>query len=277
MDDLLMLKYEVILHWIAVGFYISSTVFFAYSLSFRKERAVNPAVLLAFTGLLFHSAALGLRWLVTGHGPYLMKYEILSSNAWVVIVMLLITAVKYPKMRPAGVVAVPLSFLMMTVGLFLNSEIKRLPPSLKGIWLVIHVTFNHLAVGALIIALGAAILYLLKEKKGETEFFKKFPSTNVLDDYGYQFVAFGFIFWSITIVAGAIWANQAWGRYWGWDPVEVWSLITWLLYGLYLHLRLFRNWKGRKAAWMLVLCFVLSIFSIYLVPFTVESLHSVYF
>jgi len=277
MDDLLMLQYEVVLHWIAVGFYILSTIFFAYSLSFRKEKTLMPAMLFTFIGLLFHSAALGIRWWATGHGPYLMKYEILSSNAWVVIVMFLIAAVRYAKMRPAGVVVVPLSFLMMTIGLFMNPEIKRLPPSLKGIWLVIHVTFNHLAVGALIIALGASVLYLLKEKKGETEFFKKFPSINVLDAYSYKFVGFGFIFWSITIVAGAIWANQAWGRYWGWDPVEIWSLITWLLYGLYLHLRLFRNWKGGKAAWMLVLCFVLSIFSIYLVPFTVESLHSAYF
>jgi cytochrome c-type biogenesis protein CcsB len=277
MDDLLILKYEVVLHWIAVVFYVGSTFFFAYSLSFRKERAARPAVPLAFIGLLFHSAALGLRWWVTGHGPYLMKYEILSSNAWVAMAMFLIVALRYPKMRPAGVVVVPMSFLMMAVGLLLNPEIKRLPPSLEGIWLVIHVTFNALAVSALIIALGAAVLYLLKEKKGETEFFRKFPSLSVLDAYGYQFTAFGFIFWSITIVAGSIWANQSWGRYWGWDPVEIWSLITWLLYGLYLHLRLFRNWKGGKAAWMLVLCFALSIFSIYLVPFTTESLHSAYF
>lgn len=277
MDELLLLKYEVVLHWIAVVFYVGSTFFFAYSLSFRKERAVKPAVPLAFIGVLFHSAALGLRWWVTGHGPYLMKYEILSSNAWVAMVMFLYVAWRYPKMRPAGVVVVPMSFLMMTIGLFLNPEVKRLPPSLEGIWLVIHVTFNALAVSALIIALGDAVLYLLKEKKGETEFYKKFPSLSVLDAYGYQFTAFGFIFWSITIVAGSIWANQSWGRYWGWDPVEIWSLITWLLYGLYLHLRLFRNWKGRKAAWMLVLCFALSIFSIYLVPFTTESLHSTYF
>lgn len=277
MGSLVLLKAEVALHWIAVVFYVASTFFFAYSISFRKERVAKPAVPLAFIGLLFHSAALGLRWWVTGHGPYLMKYEILSSNAWVAVGMFLIVALRYPKMKPAGVVVVPMSFLMMAVGLFLNPEIKRLPPSLEGIWLVIHVTFNALAVSALIIALGAAVLYLLKEKKGEAELFKKFPSLNVLDAYGYQFTAFGFIFWSITIVAGSIWANQSWGRYWGWDPVEIWSLITWLLYGLYLHLRLFRNWKGRKAAWMLVLCFVLSIFSIYLVPFTTESLHSVYF
>ncbi|MCL4537844.1 MAG: c-type cytochrome biogenesis protein CcsB [Nitrospirae bacterium] len=277
MNDLSILKYEVVLHWIAVGFYILSTVFFAYSVSFQKERTIKPAMLFTLIGLLFHSIALGIRWLSTGHGPYLMKYEILSSNAWVVMVMFLIVAWRYPRLRPTGVVAVPLSFLMMTIGLFMNPEIKGLPPSLKGVWLVIHVTFNHLAVGALIIALGAAVLYLLKEKKGDTEFFKKLPPVDVLDAYSYKFAGFGFIFWSITIVAGAIWANQAWGRYWGWDPVETWSLITWLLYGLYLHSRLFLKWKGKKSAWMLVLCFILSILSIYFIPFMVKSLHSAYF
>lgn len=277
MDDLLMLKYETVINWLAVGFYIVSTILFAYSLSFQREKAVRPAMLFIAIGFLFHSAALGVRWLATGHGPYLMKYEILSSNAWVVVAMFLAASWRYVKIRPAGVAVAPLSFLMMAVGLFMNPEIKRLPPTLKGVWLVVHVTFNHLSVGALIIALGVSVLYLIKEKRGETEFFKKFPSMDALDAYSYKFVSFGFIFWSITIASGSIWANQAWGRYWGWDPVETWSLITWLLYGFYLHSRLFFNWKGRKAAWMLVICFVLSIFSIYFVPFTVTSLHSEYF
>ncbi|MBI5025885.1 MAG: cytochrome c biogenesis protein CcsA [Nitrospirae bacterium] len=277
MDNLSILKYEVILHWIAVGCYIFATIFFAYSVSFQKRRGIKPAMVLTLIGILFHSIALGVRWRVAGHGPYLMKYEILSSNAWVVILMFLVVTWRYTKLRPAGVAVVPLSFLMMTIGLFMNPGIKGLPPSLKGIWLVIHVTFNHMAVGALIIALGASVLYILKEKKGDTEFFGRFPSLEVLDAYSYKFVGFGFIFWSITIVAGAIWADQAWGRYWGWDPVETWSLITWLLYGLYLHSRRFLKWRGRKAAWVLVLCFIVSIMSIYFIPFTIRSLHTAYF
>ena len=277
MNDLSILRYEFVLHWIAVGFYIFSTVFFAYSVSFQKERTIKPALLFALIGLLFHSIALGIRWMVSGHVPYVWKYDILSSNAWVVMAMFLIVAWRYPRLRYTGVVVMPLSFLMLAVGLFMNPEIRKLPPALDTIWLFIHATFNHLAVGALIIALGAAVLYLLKEKKGDTEFFKKLPPVDVFDAYSYKFASLGFIFWGIMIASGAIWANQAWGRYWGWDPVETWSLIAWLLYGLYLHSRLFLKWKGKKAAWMLVLCFALSLLSIYLVPFTVESLHSAYF
>lgn len=277
MADLSTLKYEVVLHWLGVGLYIIATALFAYSLTFQKEKPLRPALLLTAAGLLFHSAAIGLRWWVTGHGPYLMIYEILTSNAWVVIAMFLAVAWRSPRLRPAGVVALPVGFLMMTIGLFMRPEIKDLPPSLRGIWLVIHVTFNHLAVGALIIACGASAIYLLKEKRGDTPFFGRFPSLELLNEYSYRFAAFGFIFWSITLVAGAIWANQSWGRYWGWDPVETWSFITWLLYGIYLHSVYFFKVRGRTAAWMIVACFFLSILSIYLVPFMATSLHSAYF
>ncbi|MBI4697521.1 MAG: cytochrome c biogenesis protein CcsA [Nitrospirae bacterium] len=277
MADILSLKSEVIFHWIAVGFYIMSTVAFAYSVSFKKHNALKHGVFFTLTGLIPHSIALGIRWNIAGHGPYMAKYEVLSSNAWMVILMFLLIGWNIPKIRSAGVVVVPLCFLMMTIGLFTNPEIRKLSPSLSGIWLVIHILFNKLAVGAILISLGASVLYLIKKGRARGEFFDKLPSLEVLDEYSYKFIGFGFIFWSITVVAGSIWANQAWGRYWGWDPIETWSLITWLLYGLYLHLRYFFKWQGSKSAWMLIVCFVFSVITIFIIPFIIESLHSQYF
>jgi cytochrome c-type biogenesis protein CcsB len=277
MTDILLLKYEVIFHWIAVGFYILSTVVFAYSVSFKKSDALKYGMFFALIGLIPHSIALGIRWHIAGHGPYMAKYEVLSSNAWVAILMFLLIGWKIPKLRAAGVVVVPLSFLMMTLGLFTNPELKNLPPTLSGIWLVIHILFNKLAVGAILISLGSAILYLLKKKYGVREFYQKLPSLEALDAYSYKFIGFGFIFWSITVVAGSIWANQAWGRYWGWDPIEIWSLITWLLYGLYLHVRYFLKWEGTKSAWMLIVCFIVAVITILIIPFVVKTLHSSYF
>lgn len=277
MDNMVTLEYEVILHWVSVAFYAVSTAFFAGSIPFRTEKLLKPAMFFVLTGFLFHSTALLVRWAVTGHGPYVMKYEVLSSNAWVVIAIFLLVVWRYVRLRYAGIVAVPLGMMMTASGLFTNPEAKGLPPSLKGIWLVIHVIFNHLTAGALIIALGAAVLYLWKEKKGSMEFFVKLPSLEVLDAYSHKFVSLGFIFWSITVIAGAIWANEAWGRYWGWDPVETLSFITWLLFGLYLHLRIFFKWKGRKAAWMLALCFISLMLSVYFVPLIIVSLHTAYF
>ncbi len=277
MENFYFIKYEVISHWIAVGFYILSTLFFAYSVSFKNEGVLRYGLFLALIGLVPHSVALGIRWHVAGHGPYMAKYEVLSSNAWMVIFMFLLIGWRIPKLRAAGVVVIPFSFLMMTFGLFTNPDIRRLPPALSGIWLVIHIFFNKLAVGAILISLSSAVLYLLKVKKAKSEFYQKLPSLELLDTYSYKFVGFAFIFWSITVIAGSIWANQAWGRYWGWDPIETWSLITWLLYGLFLHLRYFYQWRGVKSAWMLIGCFVVATVTILIIPFVIETLHSSYF
>lgn len=268
---------EIALNWTAIGLYILSTVFFAYAFAFQKEQALKPAMLIALIGLFPHAAAIGIRWYAAGHGPYMAKYEILSSISWITVAMFLLIALKNPRLRFAGVVVMPLCFLMAVIGIFMSPEIRRLPPSLRSIWLIIHVTFNKLAAGAIIIAFGVSILYLLKEKRQSSDFYKKFPPLDVLDAYSYKFIGFGFIFWSITIAAGAIWANEAWGRYWGWDPIETWSLLTWLLYGIYLHARYFLKWQGRKAAWLMVVCFAFSILTIFIIPFVVESLHSEYF
>lgn len=195
---------QIIFNWIAIGFYIVSTVFFAYSVSFQKEKALKPALIMALLGLIPHVIAIVLRWNITGHGPYMAKYEVLSSNAWVAVLLFLVVAWKVPKLRPAGFVVMPLSFLMMAFGLFTSPEIRRLPPSLRSIWLVLHVAFAKLAASAIIIALGTSVLYLLKEKRQNKEFYKKLPSLDALDAYSYKFTGFGFIFWSITIAAGAI-------------------------------------------------------------------------
>jgi cytochrome c-type biogenesis protein CcsB len=277
MIDILSVKYEVILHWTAVVLYIVSTVFFAFSVSFKKEGPLKYGMISALSGLIPHSGALLIRWIMTGHGPYIAKYEVLSSNAWIAVLMFLVLGWKMPRLRAAGFVVVPLSFLMMTFGLFTNPELRNLPPALSGIWLVIHILFNKLAVGAILISLGCAVLYLLKKDRVDGPFYRKLPPIEALDEYSYKFIGFGFIFWSITLVAGSIWANEAWGRYWGWDPIETWSLITWLLYGLYLHLRHFFRWKGTKSAWMLIICFIVSVITIFIIPFVIESLHSSYF
>jgi len=277
MAELLSLQNEVIAHWCAVILYIASTFCFAYSVAFRKSGILRYGMFFALAGLIPHSAALGIRWIMAGHGPYMAKYEVLSSNAWIVILMFLLVGWKIPKLRAAGVIVVPLSFLMMVFGLFTNPELKNLPPALSGIWLVIHILFNKLAVGAILISLGSAILFLLKRKGQNKPFYEKLPALDILDAYSYKFIGFGFVFWSITIAAGAIWANEAWGRYWGWDPIETWSLITWLLYGLYLHLRHSFRWRGVKSAWMLIACFLVSVITIFIIPFVIESLHSSYF
>jgi len=271
------LTHHMLLHWTAVVFYIIATVLLAVSLIFQKERLDRPALLAALLGLIPHTASILIRWQIAGHGPYMARHEVLTSMAWITVALFLIVAWKNQRLRPTGIVVLPLAFLMMAVGAFLNPEIRQLPPSLRSVWLVIHILFNKIAAGSLIIAFATSVLYLLKEKKRAIRITGGLAGLEVLDAYSARFVGFGFVFWSITIGAGAIWANEVWGRYWGWDPIETWSLITWLLFGLYLHLRHFFKWHGAKAAWLMILCFIVSIITLFILPMLTASLHVEYF
>ena len=277
MENHELLKYEVILHWTAVFFYILASFFFIQGVSFNREKSLTLGRRFVMAGLLPHAAALLLRWSYVYHGPYISQYEVLSSNAWIILALFLVFSYKYPRIRFTGIFVAPFSFLMAALALFTNKAIKRLPPSFENVWLFFHILFAKLATGAFLIAFTLAIFYYLKIRNANVRFLDKIPAGDLLDEYIYKFAAFGFCFWTITIAAGAIWAHQSWGRYWGWDPVETWSLITWLLFGAYLHLRLFFNWKGVKGAVFLFFAFLVSILTIFFLPFLVNSLHSEYF
>jgi cytochrome c-type biogenesis protein CcsB len=129
-----------------------------------------------------------------------------------------------------------------------------LVPALQSSWLVIHVSSAILSGGIFLLSntVAGAYLWLDRiERKGErSEFAKKFPSLESLDQLSYRLVAFVFPLWTFAVISGAIWAEAAWGRYWGWDPKETWAFITWILYASYLHARVTAGWKGRKAAWL---------------------------
>lgn len=276
MSELTWLKYEVILHWVAVVFYIVATVLFTYSVFFRNGAFLRRALGASMVGLIPHSIALVVRWIEQGHGPYMSRYEVLSSDAWIAVVLFLFFAWKWERIRPAGMIVLPLSFLMIALGLLTNPGMHNLPPSLRSIWLILHVSFAKLAAGSFFISLGVAILYLLKGRDPSKLLYGRLPSLDILDEYSYKFAGFGFIFWTINIVAGAIWADQSWGRYWGWDPIETWSLVTWLMYGMFAHLRVFWKLRGKKSAFVLIGCFIMSVFTIFALPFLANSLHSEY-
>lgn len=268
---------DYILHWTAVGLYILATIAFAHSVVFDQPTRSRYGVWLVRLGLVPHTAALLVRWQHSGHGPYMLKYEVLSSNAWITLVMLLIFLWRRPTWSPVALVTLPVSFLMMALGLFANPEVRELPPTLRSIWLVFHVFFNKLAVGAFILSVAAAVVLLRKLKGHSGRLLDRLPDADALDAYTVRFVGFGLVFWATTIVAGAIWANQSWGRYWGWDVIETWSLITLLAYATLLHVRKFFGLSGARLAWWTLGCFVVSLLTIFILPFAVPSLHAAYF
>ena len=269
---------EIGLHWIAVAFYCLSAILYIYGFVFRKDRAFKWALVAAVCGLIPHTAALGLRWYVTGHGPYLRRYEVLSSNVWVGLVMFILVQRIKPVLRPFGAVVMPVSFLLIGLAVLSSPETHPLPETFQTFWLLVHILFAKLAYGSCLIATALAGGYLLLQGGGrlQQKWAGRLPAPGIIDEFSYRFTGFGFMMIGIMIAAGAIWANDAWGSYWSWDPVETWSLLSWVVYGLYLHLRRMHGWRGRKAAWYTMIAFLLLLFTIFGIGLIYVSEHSPY-
>lgn len=267
---------DISLHWAAVVIYACASLANTFGVIFEKERFRKAGYTLAFLGLLVHGSALIYRWQYAGHGPYMTRYEILSSNAWIVMLMFLVFARYFTRIRPTSIIVFPSVFLLVAIGNFMNPDVQMLPPTLRSIWLVIHVLFYKIALNAMLIALAFSILLMFRKRKS-IRWMQKLPDMHVMDLYAYRFAGFGFVFWAIATLAGSIWAYQSWGRFWGWDPIETWSLIAWILFGIYLHLRRFYQWKGEKAAVLYIICFLVALVAIFFTPLIESSIHSEYF
>lgn len=276
MNNQVFLQYEFSCYWLAVGCYIGSTIFFVTGIFFDQCKTINLGLRTALIGLLPHGLAIIIRWYASGHGPYLTKFESLSSSVWVAVAFYGIVALKTKHLRALGSLVLPVSFLLLSMGIMASPEIEYLPSSFQTIWLIFHIFFNKLALGAILIALGCSIFYLLKRKNGDTGFYTKLPDLASLDIYSYNFCGFCYAFWTITVIAGSIWAHKSWGRYWAWDPIETWSLITWVIFGLYMHLRRFHGLKEKKAAIFMIICFGMVILTLFLVPFITQTVHTEY-
>ncbi len=269
---------DLYLFFAAFGFYLTGTIVFVAAFIFKKEKLFTGGTWLALLGLLPHSGSILLRWIEVGHGPYINRYEVFSSCTWMVIVFFLLMQARFRAIRYAGPVVIGVSFLLMAFALMSSRDPVPLPPSLESYWLVVHVIFAKLSLGSYLVATGLAATYLLKEKYGGAEalFWGKVPAPDFLDDLSYRFVAFGFVFTALMIVAGSVWGNKAWGRYWGWDPVEIWSLVIWLAYGIYLHLRITYKWKGHRSSITAIICFLICILSFFIMPMVTQTIHSEY-
>jgi cytochrome c-type biogenesis protein CcsB len=160
----------------------------------------------------------------------------------------------------------PLAFMAMAYASLspnINDRIQPLLPALKSNWLIAHVITCFIGYAAFAVAFGLSIMYLIRQREPDPKgsLLDRFPKPTVIDDLTHQMVMFGFLFLSVGIISGAVWANSAWGRYWGWDPKETWSLITWFVYATLLHAKLMRGWHGRRIAYLSVIGFAAVLFT----------------
>lgn len=272
---------EVVLMWAAVTLYTLGTILVVFGAVFKADRLLSAALWVSLAGLVPHGVAIGLRWVAVHHGPYLGFYEVVSSYAFASVVAFGILAWIRPQLRLLGVVIMPVAVLMLGGAMLTPKAPLGITPKLASYWLTIHVTFAKLSYSSFIAAFALALVFLVRERRAAAGIpsegmLSRLPDQSVLDDLTYRFVAVGFVFLSVMIVAGAIWANEAWGRYWNWDPIETWSLISWVVYAGYLHTRLTLGWRGRRAARYAVLALPIMLFTLIGVPLAYHSIHGAY-
>lgn len=270
---------EIVFMWAAITLYVLGTVLFVGGVIFARPTLVRFAVWASVLGLAPHVGAFAVRWARVGHGPYLGYYEVTSALAFFAVGALGILSWRYPKAKPVGIAVMPVVVLLLAAAMLAPKGGLPITPALVSYWLVIHVVFALLSFGAFLVAFGLATIYLIRARSQDGRWearLESLPSQEIIDDLSARFVGAGFLLWGIMIASGAIWANEAWGRYWAWDPIETWSLVTWLVYAVYLHLRLSMGWRGRRTAWIAVVALLLVLFALVGVPLAYNSVHAAY-
>lgn len=224
-------------------------------------------------GLALHGVSIGVRWEQLGHGPFITMYEILSSNVWSLLAIFVLACWRFPALRPASAIVLPLLFVMMAWLVQQNPRAGHLPPTYNTAWLYIHVGFGKVFLGAVLIAVGLGGIVLARLTRRGAIWFATLPADRELDELAYRFLALGLIFETLMLVAGAIWAQDAWGRYWAWDPLETWAFLTWLLLGFALHARSTLKPAPPVGAALAIGVFVLAFLTFFGVPFVTTAPH----
>jgi len=255
--------------------YIISTIFYFFYLFSKRIFFAGIGYKFALVGLITHTAALILRTIESNHAPFTNMYESLSFLSWSAILAYIIMEGKF-KIRKAGpyFLLIVIALMALASSPLMPKEAVPLVPALQSYWLWLHVSVTLLGEAFFAIAFVTSILYLVadsKERKGkETSL-----SSEKLDSISYRCIAVGFPLFTLGgLIFGMVWAYMAWGSYWSWDPKEVWSLITWFVFALYLHTRLVMGWRGRKSAFIAILGFLAALFTYFGVNYLLAGLHS---
>ena len=266
---------EATLFTITFAVYIFAAFFYFAFLFTKKESLAKIGYNFALLGFVTHTAALVWRVFVSGHAPFTNMYESLSFLAWASILAYVIIEGMF-KIKKAGPY-----FMLIVIGLMALASSPLMPkdaaplmPALQSYWLWLHVSVTMIGEAFFAVAFVTSIMYLIadsKEKKGV----KTGISSEKLDTVSYKCIAIGFPLFTLGgMVFGMVWAYKAWGSYWSWDPKEVWSLITWFVFALYLHTRLVMGWKGRRSAVIAILGFLAALFTYFGVNYLLSGLHS---
>ena len=292
---------DVLLVWAVAG-YALAMLGYAAEFAFGRREAQSrarlagiAAVVLTVAGWGAHVASVTTRGLAAHRVPWGNMYEFSSMVSLVAVTVFLALLTRQPVRFLGAFVMAPVVLYLGLAGTVLYADAGPLVPALNSYWIKIHVVAAITASGAFMVSGVVTVLYLVKDRwerrtalgvgpgtAAAVEFERArggglmgwLPAAESLDRLAYRVVAFAFPVWTFAIMAGAIWAEQAWSRYWGWDPKETWSFITWLAYAAYLHARATAGWRGRRAAVLALIGFGCLMVDYYVVNTVITGLHS---
>jgi len=239
-------------------------------------RAAMALIVLAW---VLHVAAVIFRGVAAGRVPWANMFEF-ALTATAIIVGVFLATQFWQDLRFLGVFIS--GFALVALGVSTTNfyvDVVPLPPALQSVWLIIHVFVATLGTGFFALGAGLSVAQLLQARRDagglkRLGFLDTLPSAEKLENSAYRLTVIGFVFWTFTLIAGAIWAERAWGRYWGWDTKEVWTFIIWTLFAGYIHARATRGWRGSRSAWLAIIGFSAVIFNFTIVNLFFKGLHS---
>jgi ABC-type transport system involved in cytochrome c biogenesis permease subunit len=251
----------------AFAIYFVAALFYLVFLFGKKAGRAKTAFALVIAGLVIHTIALVLRTFQSGHAPFTNMYESMSFLAWAIVLAFVIIEVKYkvPKVG-AYLMLIVIGIMALASSPLMPKEAEPLVPALQSYWLWLHVSVTLLGEAFFAVAFITSIMYLRAKDPEKRE---------KMDSVSYRCVSIGFPLFTLGgLVFGMVWAQKAWGTYWSWDPKEVWSLITWFVFALYLHTRIVMGWKGKRSAFIAILGFLAALFTFFGVNYLLAGLHS---
>ncbi len=260
--------------WAAATCYAVATILYFAEAAFDRRKAGTWGRIVAALGLLPHFAALALRWAEVGHGPFSSRYEVLSANAFLLVLVYFVSTLFAPGLRPLGAGVLPAAFLLMGWAVDTMGVKNEVPIIFKSYWLWLHIGFAKLYGAATVIAAVCAVVYLVKARRPGR--LARFPIPEKLDLYAHQFLLVSFLFLGVMIVAGSLWAHQSWGRYWAWDPIETTALANWVALGVILHFRILHGWSRSRMAWLTLVALGWMVVTIYVVVLVTPTIHNFY-
>ncbi len=266
---------EALIYASIVCYLLSAAGYGAY-LFLQRDALQKYGYRLLILGFGAHTAAIAVSFARAGHMPVANLHQSLSFAGWAVAGVFLLITFRY-RLKVLGAYAAPFAALIMAAASQVPDTPAQAPQALKSFWVVAHISVVFIGDAAFALACGLGVLYLLQEgaikRKRRRFFFKRLPSLEMLDSVGYACMVIGFTMLTLGLITGFVYAKILWGRFWSWDPKEVWAAITWLFYAVLLHERLTVGWRGRRSAIMAIIGFAVLVFTFLGVNLLLEGHH----